>query len=107
LPYGIASHNSFNGVLNRLNPNAFSQAFTDWASQFVNLEKDTVAIDDKKLRSKLGKVSKCLALYLLNAWSVENNLFLGQIKMSDKYNQITAIPKLLAPLDIEGATMVC
>jgi hypothetical protein len=95
------------GVLHRLNPNVFSQAFTDWASQLVNLKKNMVAMDDKELRSKLGKVRKCPSLHLVNAWSVEHNLFLGQIKVSVKYNQITVITKLLAPLDIEGETMVC
>jgi predicted transposase YbfD/YdcC len=64
-----------------------------------------VAIDGKVLRGILGKLSKCPALHLVNAWSVENNLCLGQIKMSDKSNEITAIPKLLALLDIEGATI--
>jgi predicted transposase YbfD/YdcC len=32
-------------------------------------------------------------------------LLIGQIKVSDKSNEITAIPKLLALLDIEGATI--
>jgi predicted transposase YbfD/YdcC len=105
MPYGIPSHDTFNDVLNRLNPNAFAQAFTDWVSQLVNLNKDIVAIDGKVLRGTLGKVSKCPALHLVNAWSVENNLCLGQIKVSDKSNEITAIPKLLALLDIEGATI--
>jgi predicted transposase YbfD/YdcC len=105
MPHGIPSHDTFNDVLNRLNPSAFAQAFTDWVSQLVNLNKDIVAIDGKVLRGTLGKLSKCPALHLVNAWSVKNNLCLGQIKVSDKSNEITAIPKLLALLDIEGATI--
>jgi hypothetical protein len=64
-----------------------------------------VAIDGKVLRGTLGKLSKCPASHLVNACSVKNNLCLGQIKVSDKSNEITAIPKLLALLDIEGATI--
>jgi predicted transposase YbfD/YdcC len=105
MPYGIPSHDTFNDVLNRLNPDAFAQAFTDWVSQLVNLNKDIVAIDGKVLRGTLSKASKCPALHLVNAWSVESNLCLGQVKVSDKSNEITAIPKLLALLDIEGATI--
>ena len=105
MPHGIPSHDTFNDVLNRLNPNAFAQAFTDWVNQLVNLNKDIVAIDGKVLRGTLSKASKCLALHLVNAWSVGNNVCLGQIKVSDKSNEITAIPKLLRLLDIEGATI--
>ena len=96
----------FNDVLNRLNPNAFSQVFTDWVGQLVNLNKDIVAIDGKVLRGNLCKLSKCPALYLVNAWSVKNNLCLGQIKVSDKSNEITAIPRLLVLLDIEGGATI-
>ena len=105
MPHGIPSHDTFNDVLNRLNPNAFAQAFTDWVNQLVNLNKDIVAIDGKVLRGTLSKASKCPALHLVNAWSVGNNVCLGQIKVSDKSNEITAIPKLLRLLDIEGATI--
>ncbi|MBC8946195.1 hypothetical protein Xind_02699 [Xenorhabdus indica] len=45
------------------------------------------------------------ALHLVSAWSVANQLCFGQVKFSDKSNEITAIPKLLALLDIEGSTI--
>lgn len=105
MPYGIPSHDTFNDVLNRLNPNEFGKAFTHWVSQLVSLNKDIVAIDGKVLRGTLDKASQCPALHLVNAWSVENNICLGQIKVSDKSNEITAIPQLLALLDIQGATI--
>lgn len=41
----------------------------------------------------------------MSAWSVKNNMCFGQIKVSDKSNEITAIPKLLKLIDIEGATV--
>jgi predicted transposase YbfD/YdcC len=42
---------------------------------------------------------------LVSAWSVKNNLYFAQVKVSDKSNEITAIPRLLALLDIEEATI--
>ena len=90
---------TFAPLKNRVNPNEF----TDWVSHLVNLNKDIVAIDGKVLRGTLGQASKCPALHLVNAWLVKNNLCLGPIKVADKSNEITAIPKLLALLDIEGA----
>ena len=43
MPCGIPSHATVNDVLNRLNPNTF----TDWFSPLVNPNKDLVVIDDK------------------------------------------------------------
>jgi hypothetical protein len=51
----------------------------------------------------LDKASKKAAIYRVSAWAQQNNLVLGQVKVDDKSNEITAIPKLLARLDIAGA----
>jgi predicted transposase YbfD/YdcC len=39
---------------------------------------------------------------MVSAWSAQNRLILGQVKVDDKSNEITAIPKLLALLVIKG-----
>ena len=40
---------------------------------------------------------------MVSAWAQQNNLVLGQVKVDDKSNEITALPKLLSRLDIAGA----
>jgi predicted transposase YbfD/YdcC len=105
LPNGIPSHDTFNDVLNRLKPAEFAEAFTRWVSLLGDLDDDIVALDGKVMRRTLDKVSSCPAIHLVSAWSVKNNLCFGQVKVSDKSNEITAIPKLLKLLDIEGATI--
>ena len=42
---------------------------------------------------------------MVSAWAQQNNLVLGQVKVDDKSNEITAIPKLLSRLDIKGAVI--
>jgi hypothetical protein len=42
---------------------------------------------------------------MVSAWAQQNNLVLGQVKVDDKSNEITAIPKLLLRLDIAGAVI--
>ena len=42
---------------------------------------------------------------MLGAWACDNNLALGQIKVDKESNEITAIPKLLEILDIQGITI--
>lgn len=105
LPNGIPSHDTFNDVLNRLNPKEFSEAFTRWVSSLGKLADDIVAIDGKVMRRTLDKASGAPAVHLVSAWSVQNNLCFGQVKVSDKSNEITAIPALIKLLDIEGSTI--
>lgn len=46
---------------------------------------------------------------MLSAWANDNNMVLGQVKVSEKSNEITAIPKLLEALSIKDTivTMGC
>jgi predicted transposase YbfD/YdcC len=41
-------------------------------------------------------------IHLVNAWATTNQLVLGQLRTSDKSNEITAIPELLRVLDLAG-----
>lgn len=105
LENGIPCRDTFNDVFNRINPHEFARAFTAWVCSLGDLKDDIVAIDGKVMRRTLDKTNGIPAIHLVSAWSVKNNLCFGQIKVSDKSNEITAIPKLLELLDIEGATI--
>jgi predicted transposase YbfD/YdcC len=48
---------------------------------------------------------KKTAIHMVSAWACDNNLVLGQIKVDDKSNEITAILKLLEILDIKNSIM--
>ena len=68
-------------------------------------EEDIIAIDGKCLRRSIDKTSNKAAIYIVSAWSRQNSLVLGQVKVNDKSNEITAIPELLTRLDIAGAVI--
>ena len=40
---------------------------------------------------------------MVSAWSHDNQLALGQVKVDEKSNEITALPSLLENLDITGS----
>ncbi len=61
-----------------------------------------VAIDGKTLKGSYDRKSKLKALHMVSAWSKEHRLVLGQTKVSEKSNEITAIPALLEMLDLSG-----
>jgi len=103
LPYGIPSHDTFERVLARLDPSAFQRCFLSWVAHIrTKLPGDVVAIDGKTACGTRDAAIDLSPLHLVSAWSSANSLVLGQLRTSDKSNEITAIPLLLDILDIQG-----
>jgi len=102
LPNGIPSHDTFNRFFSALDPDAFEQAFLSWIKDVAELSKgDVVSIDGKSIRgSRVGDSKR--AVHIVSAWSKANQLSLGQVKVDEKSNEITAIPKLLDVLQLRG-----
>lgn len=106
LEHGIPSHDTFGEVYGAIDTEQFSVCFSRWVADLANItEGEVIAIDGKCLRRSIDKASKKAAIYMVSAWAQHNNLVLGQVKVDDKSNEITAIPKLLSRLDIAGAVI--
>jgi predicted transposase YbfD/YdcC len=103
LPNGIPSHDTFGRVFSLIEPEEFQESFQSWIESIQELtEGQIVAIDGKQMRgSKDGFLGK-RAIYMVSAWAEANELVLGQRKVDEKSNEITAIPELLKILDISG-----
>jgi hypothetical protein len=65
---------------------------------------EVVAIDGKAMRGT-RKAGNQGIVHLVSAWANTNNLVLAQRKVDDKSNEITAIPKLLAALELSGTVV--
>lgn len=101
LPHGIPSHDTFNRVFSALNPTQFLDCFLRWTQSLRQaVSQEIVALDGKALRRALNKGQG--VPYMVSAWAVENGLVLGQLKVAEKSNEITAIPELLRALEIAG-----
>ena len=105
LPGGIPSHDTFNRVFSALDPEEFEQGFAAWVGSIAKLTAgEVVAIDGKTLCGTRQDGKKQL-VHMVSAWASANNLVLGQRKVDDKSNEITAIPKLLAALELSGTVV--
>ncbi len=101
LPSGIPSHDTFNRVFSSINPKMFNECFIRWTETLRSkIGAEVVAIDGKALRRACEKGESMT--YIVSAWATENELTLGQVKVKDKSNEITAIPELLRILDLAG-----
>lgn len=102
LPNGIPSHDTFNRLYSILNPTELESCFLEWVKAVSNItEGEVVCIDGKSIRGSRKKGSKSI-VHMVSAWAGKNRLSLGQTKVDDKSNEITAIPKLLEILAIKG-----
>ena len=102
LPNGIPSHDTFGRVFCLLDPQAFQDAFRQWVGLIQGKIEGVVAIDGKTARGSHDRANGKQAIHLVSAWAVANGVSLGQVKVDDKSNEITAIPELLSLLEIKG-----
>jgi predicted transposase YbfD/YdcC len=103
LANGIPSHDTFGRVFALLDPDQFRSGFVSWIQAISRItEGEIVAFDGKTLRrshdNSLGKA----AIHMVSAWASSNRLVLGQLKVDEKSNEITAIPALLRLLALKG-----
>lgn len=107
LPNGIPSHDTFGRVFAALNPVEFESGFMEWVQAINELTQgQVIAIDGKQLRGSHDRGIGKNAIYMVSAWATENQLVLGQRKVDDKSNEITAIPKLLKLLEVKGCIVM-
>jgi predicted transposase YbfD/YdcC len=103
LPHGIPSHDTFARVLARLDPEELQPCFLRWLRAVSEVTAgEVVAIDGKTLRRSFDQASGKGAITMVSAWATANRLVLGQQKVDEKSNEITAMPALLELLALEG-----
>jgi predicted transposase YbfD/YdcC len=101
LRHGIPSHDTFNRLLAALDPEKFLDCFLRWTQSLRQaVPQEIVALDGKALRRALNQDQS--VKYVVSAWAESNHLVLGQLKVADKSNEITAVPALLRVLELSG-----
>ena len=106
LKNGIPSHDTFGYVFALLDTEEFSRCFSRWVADLSKLcDGEVISIDGKCLRRSIDMASNRAAIYMVSAWASQNHLVLGQQRVDEKSNEITAIPKLLQQLDIAGSVV--
>jgi hypothetical protein len=105
LEYGAPSHDTFSRLFRMLDPEQFGNCFQRFMTRFAEACQGVVAIDGKVLRRSFNKASGKSALHMVSAWGCEQRLVLGQIATDAKSNEITAVPKLLKMLSLEGCVV--
>jgi predicted transposase YbfD/YdcC len=102
LPNGVPSDDTFNRVFSSIDTKEFEKSFVNWVSSLTqSFNNEVISIDGKTVRGAKTR-EKNSPVHIVSAWANQNNMVIGQVKVADKSNEITAIPELLDLLFIEG-----
>lgn len=107
LPNGVPSHDTFGRVFARLDPAAFERRFVAWVTALAGGSGGRlVAVDGKAIRHSFAHAWDASGMaHLVSAFVDANRVVFAQVATDAKSNEIEAIPRLLALLDLEGATV--
>ena len=100
---GIASPATVSRVLGNIDEELFCLAFIEWMTGILNTKGINIAIDGKALRGSAEKIGNRQTPYILNAIDTATALVIAQLPIAEKENEISAIPKLLKLLNIQGS----
>lgn len=100
---GTPAHDHLGDILAVLDPEQFRRCFVAWVAALTGVPEGVIAIDGKTVRRSGDKRKGKAPIHMVSAFAAQQRLVLGQVKVAEKSNEITAIPKLLELLAIEGA----
>ena len=104
LENGIPSHGTIGRVMGMISPEIIQQLYMKWQECLDRNEgellKKIICIDGKTMCGNKRNEEK--PAHIVTAWSKEDGFSLGQKAISEKSNEITAIPELLDKIQIKG-----
>ena len=100
LENGIPDACTFRNIIKAIDTQQLHTVFVDWMRSVVEKVAGVAAIDGKQARRTKG--ARKPSLHVVSAFSTECGLVLGQLACEEKSNEITAIPKLLEVLELNG-----
>lgn len=102
LEHGTPSHDTLSKVFSIIDSKKFLELFIEWINQIITGNGLHISIDGKAVKSARDKINGGNTPYIVSAFLSDIGISIGQVKVDDKSNEITAIPELIDLLDIEG-----
>lgn len=103
---GVPCERTFKDLFNLMQPESMEELLIQTADLVrERISGEVVCFDGQTERGTRDKTKNINGIHLLNAWSADNEICLGQIKVDDKSNEITAVPLLMESLDLKGTVI--
>lgn len=102
LANGTPTDDTFQRIFAIIKPKEFEKCFINWVKSAINVEKqEIVSVDGKTLRGSQDKEENLDVIHMVSAWASNAGIVLGQTKVNEKSNEITAVPELLDAIDVK------
>lgn len=112
LENGTPSADTLLRIYSLINPEEFMNAFVSWVKNIIDEKNNLlgnkyklVPIDGKAIKSVTDKINGGNIPYIVSAFLFDLGISIGQVKVDDKSNEITAIPNLLDLIDISNCVI--
>ena len=103
LKNGTPTDDTFQRIFAIIKPKEFEKCFVSWIKSAVKMcDKEIVSLDGKTLRGTQDTENNQDIIHMVSAWASESGVVLGQIKVSEKSNEITSVPELLDVIDVKN-----
>jgi len=103
LPNGVPSHDTIGRVFSLLDSEHFIRCFLGWVQTIHRVTAgEIIGVDGKTVRASLDRAKGQGPLHVVSAWASANRVVLGQVTVDEKSNEVTAIPRLLEMLELQG-----
>lgn len=100
---GVPCERTFINIFNALKPEDLEGALRQVSNLLrTKLPQEVISFDGQTSRGTADKYKGLSGIHLMNAWSADNRICLGQLKVDDKSNEIIAMPQLMEALDLKG-----
>ena len=105
--FGVPSADTLLRVFAAIDPKKFMEIFSDWVNDVIEFKsngsiKHGIAIDGKAVKAATDKINGGNIPYVVSAYLTNIGISIGQVKVDEKSNEITAIPELLDLIDVKG-----
>ena len=105
------AHTAIRYILQGLSPAEVEKVFREHAANLnlapAGAQTRVIAFDGKTLKGSFDNFNDAKARQVLTAFAVDTALVLAHIEIDDKSNEIPAVQKLLAELDVAGHIVTC
>jgi predicted transposase YbfD/YdcC len=106
LPNGAPSVDTYERVFKSIHADSLQACLLTYGKTLLaTLSEKQIVLDGKKLKGVSPTSKGNSGCHILSAWVSENRICVGQKKVEDKSNEITAIPEVLQSLDIEDSVV--
>lgn len=92
---------TFQRIFAIIKPEQLEKCFVNWIKSVYEIQdNEIVSVDGKTLRG--SRYDDYSVIHMVSAWAGKTGIVLGQQRVDEKSNEITAVPELLDLIDVEN-----